>query len=686
MKSFCFLAFLFICSTLAFGQSPCSDGKISLNPTSLDFGSVRIGNSAKLTFQIHNGSTGGMGVTAITSPTSQFVVVSPPAFPFCVAAGGAQTITVAFVPAQTGSISAGIGIQSTGGSAVLRVMGTGSPAGKSDIVVSPLSVNLGDLPVGTFKQFRLHISNMGNVLLQVQPFAFDPCVRTIPSGPYAISHGRTITVRVRLIACNAGAVTGMLNVRSDDPDEPSIMVQMMGNGTMSGTGFVDRTMMAHFGSFMAHATGSQWTDINGDGMPDLFVTGMMGNMLFLNRGNGMFANRTKRSRLGLSGMDVRGASWADIDNDGDLDLFVAESTGHSSIYKNTMEGVFSMVGSALRSSTERAEQQSSNAGIWFDFNKDGLIDLFVVRDGAANSLYKNIGLLRFVDVASTAGVQFQGAGRSAVAADFNGDGYDDLYVVNSQQPNKLYLNLKNGTFKDASAGSGANLSDSFTQAIAADYDGDQDLDLFVINHEGPCALLKNNGKAKFQNVTGIANLGLAKNATSATFEDFDGDGHEDLIVLGNNAKNLIFLNNGLGKFKKVNKIDLNSAQTPSSISAADFNSDGIPDAFIGDASGQNNSLYERTGESKNWITIVLEGTASNRAAIGAKVVVHVGLLTEFKVVSGGNGQNQGSLPLEFGLGTATTIDSIQIVWPSGVMQMLANVPANQILRVKEGAP
>jgi hypothetical protein len=426
-------AFLLAFSAQVFAQ--CTDGKISLSPTSLDFGTIRIGSTAKQTFQIRNQGTGGMSVTAIISPTSQFVVFSAPALPFCVAAGGSQTITIAFIPSQTGVVNASIGIQGTGGSAVLRVTGTGSPAGQSDIRVSPSSVELGDIPIGTYKQFTLQMSNVGNVLLQVQAFPFDPCMRTYPGGPYSISHGR----------------------------------------------------------------------------------------------------------------------------------------------------------------------------------------------------------------------------------------------------NKLYLNLIDGTFRDASAGSGANLSDSFTQVIAADYDGDQDLDLFLINHEGPCVLLKNNGKTKFQNVTAVSNLGSAKNATSAAFQDFNGDGYEDLIVLGNNAKNPVFINNGLGKFKKGKHIDLNSAQTPSSISFPDFNDDGSPDAFIGDASGQNSSLYERAGESVNWITVVLEGTTSNRSAIGAKVVVHVGLLMELKVVSGGNGQNQSSLPLEFGLGAATTVDSIQIVWPSGMTQMLANVPANQTL-------
>jgi hypothetical protein len=382
-------------------------------------------------------------------------------------------------------------------------------------------------------------------------------------------------------------------------------------------------------------------------------------------------------------MDVRGASWADIDNDGDLDLFMAESSGHSSIYRNMKKGVFSMMSSALRTSSGAAIPQNSLGGIWLDFNKDGMIDLFVVRDGQPNSLYQNHGILQFIDVAATAGVQFQGAGRSAIAADFNGDGYDDLYLVNYQQRNKLYVNLKNGKFKDASAGSGANLSDSFTQVIAADYDDDQDLDLFLINEQGPCVLLKNNGKGKFQNVTGISNLGAAKNATSATFADFNGDGHEDLIVLTKTAKNLFFLNSGTDRFKKVNNVDLNSAQMPSSVSTADFNADGSPDAFLGDLLGALNSLYQRTGASTNWIAMDLEGTLSNRSAIGAKIIVHAGSVTEYKVVSSGNGQNQSGLSVNFGIGTATTIDSIQIVWPSGTTQSMQNVPANQNLHIIE---
>src|SRR5262249_37869197 len=157
----------------------------------------------------------------------------------------------------------------------------------------------------------------------------------------------------------------------------------------------------------------------------------------------------------------------------------------STILKNK-NNVFSpqmnSLGMFAEDNTNKAE-----GGIFLDFNNDGRIDIFVVKDGSPNQLFKNTGIFQFVNVAGSAGVATAGPGRSAVAADFNNDGFQDLYVVYFNKPNKLFLNNKNETFRDASKASGVNFSGGSVQAAVTDFDGDGDLDLFVVNNKGTSA-------------------------------------------------------------------------------------------------------------------------------------------------------------------------------------------------------
>jgi hypothetical protein len=178
-----------------------------------------------------------------------------------------------------------------------------------------------------------------------------------------------------------------------------------------------------------------------------------------------------------------------------------------------------------------------------------------------------------------------------------------------------------------------------------------------------------------------------KKGVAAAFADYDSDADEDLVMAQINGPNFLFRNNGQGRFSKVKNIDLNNPDNPTGIAIGDFNNDGLPDIAIADgddSQGNGDSLYENTGGGdSNYLTLVLEGTSSNRSAIGAKAVVQTGLLFQAKTVTSGSSQNQESLPLEFGLGPATFADTIQISWPSGTVQTLQNVQANQILRVTE---
>ena len=151
----------------------------------------------------------------------------------------------------------------------------------------------------------------------------------------------------------------------------------------------------------------------------------------------------------------------------------------------------------------------------------------MVKDGAPNLLFKNIGGFQFANVASSAGIASTGPGRAAVSADFNNDGFPDIYVVNFQKTNKMYFNNGNETFRDVTTSAKVGFSGASQHAVAVDYDGDENIDLFVVNNNGPSLFYRNLGNGKFQNVAGAAGLAGPQKGRSATFSDFDHDGDYD---------------------------------------------------------------------------------------------------------------------------------------------------------------
>lgn len=431
-------------------------------------------------------------------------------------------------------------------------------------------------------------------------------------------------------------------------------------------------------------TGIQWIDYNKDRRLDLFLVGSNGTALFKNVGGGKFVDVTVAAHIGNNGRNANGASWADIDNDGDPDVFIANASGAPTLLLNN-NGVFSDISGKLNPGIVTSDQGSLKAGIWLDINNDKDIELLVVKSGAPNQLIKKQGL-DFKDIASSAGLAVTSTGRSAIASDFNADGFVDLYIINFMQPNKLYLNNGNETFQDITATAGVGLVAASVQAAVADYDRDQDMDIFVVNNEGSCVLYRNLGNLKFKNVTpGV--LKNPKKGIAAAFADVDSDGNQDLILAQTQGGNLLFQNLGKGNFKIVTGIDLSNPDNPTGITIGDFNGDGLPDIAIGDgdsSSDHGDSLYQNTGGGgNNSITFTLVGTSSNKSAIGARVIVQTGLTFQAKEVTSGDGKNQQSLPLEFGVGVANLVDTVRIYWPDQNVQTIQNLKVNTRLTITE---
>lgn len=433
-------------------------------------------------------------------------------------------------------------------------------------------------------------------------------------------------------------------------------------------------------------TGVQWTDINGDGKPDLILVGSNNSALFKNVGAGHFSNASAASKL--SSIVSNGAAWADFDNDGKPDAVFFNTSGLITFAKN-VNGVLTPTASKpAYLSPGSLTTGTPVGGIWFDYDNDGLVDAYIIKNGGANQLFKNEGNGHFTDEASAAHVNFSGPGRSAVSADFNGDGFPDLYVANFHAPNKLFINNGGGTFRTVS---GAAFAGASVLAIVGDYNNDKRLDILVVNSGGPSVLFKNtgndaSGNPKFVKVN--AGISSATRGIAAAFGDFNNDGFMDMLIIQSTGGNILFQGNGTGTFSAVSSVNLNNPTDPTGTTIADYNTSGLLSFMIGDrGTGQTggDSLYQNVSQKNHWIEITLKGTQSNRSAIGAIVTSKTGTTFQERVVSGGNGHDQDSLVVHFGLGTSTKVDELDILWPSGVVQHCLNVNADRKVSITEGS-
>ena len=466
--------------------------------------------------------------------------------------------------------------------------------------------------------------------------------------------------------------------------------------------------------------GSAWGDYDNDGDLDIVAVGTyQPHVLYRNNGDGTFTNVAEQAGIA----DPRGgwgSLFADYDNDGYLDLYITRGgwsgAAENTLYHNNGDGTFTDVTHIAGV----ADPQSSFCAAWADYDNDGYLDLYiadgVIGDGAANVLYHNNGDGTFTNTADIAGVANTGNSLGTAWGDYDKDGYIDLHVVNFGQSNVLYRNNGDGTFTDVTAATGMNLSvtDAFV-TFFLDVDNDADLDIFISNsgsfqafiacqitgnatHDSDRQVLyRNNGDGTFTDVTRESGLYHAFGAMGANFGDINSDGYVDIYLatgapqMGRLERDALFQNNGDGTFTDVTvDLGLGNVGKGHGVTFGDADADGDVDiyvpvggAFIGDQ--WHNLFYKNTGPRNNWITLKLVGVKSNRDGIGAKVTLRTGNSVIYREVSGGCGfGSTNSLSLEIGLGTHTKIDTLEIVWPSGQVDTHRNLSANQKRIVTEG--
>jgi hypothetical protein len=492
-------------------------------------------------------------------------------------------------------------------------------------------------------------------------------------------------------------------------------------------------------------------DYDNDGLLDIFLTNgadipgleksdpSYSNRLFHNNGDGTFTEVTARAGLAGIGYSM-GVAAGDYDNDGFVDLYVT-GVNQNQLFHNNHDGTFTDV-------TKRAGVSGTVPGLgkvwsvaagWFDYNNDGLLDSFVVNylnydlktaphcktqdlptycspndfRGLPNILYRNNGDGTFTDVSVPSHInQYAGKGMGVAFADYDNDGFTDIFVSNDTFPNFLLHNNGDGTFTDQAMNASVAYNDvgKTVAGMGADFrdlDNDGKPDIFHTAMFGDSfPLYKNLGDGQFEDATSAAGLTAATTRLTgwgAGAYDFDNDGLKDLFtangaILDNAMEaehrpyalpNSVFRNLGHLRFSDASATagpDFLVPEPHRGAAFGDLNNDGKVDVVVQTLNGAPQILMNRTKGDSHWIILNLVGVRDNRDGLGTKVKITTSQGAQYNEATTAVGYNSSSdKRVHFGLGSATSIETIELQWPTGVKQVLNHVKADQVLTIKEAA-
>jgi len=469
---------------------------------------------------------------------------------------------------------------------------------------------------------------------------------------------------IDLYVCNGTWLKGLSSGEKPAELPHNHLYRNLGNGT-----FEDVTKKAGVGGPW-YSMGVTVGDYNNDGYPDLYVSNYGTNVLYKNNGNGTFTDVTSRAGVGGKETDFNtGAVWLDYDNDGFLDLYVGKYLNFDPNYK-------------------------------YYYAPDGFPGP-MAYDAEPDVLYHNNGNGTFEDVTKKMGINdMDGRAMGVGAADYDDEGFVDIYVANDHSMNYLWHNNGGKGFTDVGTPSGTAFGQSGESAVSmsvdfADYTGSGRMDMFI-SDDKYCRLYENMGNGIFTDKSypsGIAMPAGQFVGWSSSFIDYNNDGLMDIYKTNGALKHLygqedqLFENTGDGKFKDVStEMGKYFMQKLVGRGACfgDYDNDGDIDGYIVNLNDRGAFLRNNKGNSNNWIILNLNGTTSNRDGIGARIKLTAGgkvYVTQKKSTTGYLSQNDPRI--HFGLAKNTMIDKIEIQWPSGKLQVLENIKVNQILPVKE---
>ena len=552
-------------------------------------------------------------------------------------------------------------------------------------------------------------------------------------------------LRLLLILTMASAAMGQSVPRASQSTQAKSIIRFEDASAKAGIDFTHSFGSAKLGSLLeGTGSGCVWLDYNNDGLPDLYVLSgrplddsmhpfplkdkpnpAPHNHLYRNNGDGSFTDVTEKAGLNPDMYSIA-VTAADYDNDGNEDLLV---TGYGKVvlYRNNGDGTFTDV-------TVKAGIKVDGWAIsstWLDYDRDGCLDLFVGRyvkfdpkyrnfyaadnypgpldyAGETNRLFHNNCDGTFTDVTDKSGIgAYIGRAMGVTAADFDGDGWPDIYVANDRTENFLFHNKHDGTFEEVANDAGVAYGQEGEATgsmgpVFADITGGGLLDLWVSDAHYN-RLMKNTGKGSFDDVGILSGLSQA-NAQYVSWGtgvyDFDNDGLLDIMVFHGGLIQMIteehsvFRGLGEGRFEDVSPTAgpaLSNKTVARGACFADYDNDGKVDAFVVNLGGRGTLLHNISTGTGHWIAIKLQGairgketTGSNRDGIGARVEVWAAgkrQVAERVAASGYLSQNDGRL--HFGLGAAASVDKIAIHWPSGREQTLENQSVDRVLTVEE---
>jgi hypothetical protein len=464
----------------------------------------------------------------------------------------------------------------------------------------------------------------------------------------------------------------------------SALYRNLGNGKFEDV--TDKAGVGHPGWGMGVCV----ADVDGDGWDDLYVTALGPNHLYRNNHDGTFKDITPGAGVAGGGWST-GCGFADYDRDGDLDLFV------SRYVKVDLENL-----------PEFGKGKTcEHRGIKVQCGPRGL-------PGMGDLLFQNDGSGRFTEVAAAAGVSDPRAyfGLGIGWADFNDDGWPDLYVANDSTPSFLYLNQKNGTFKEVAFPMGVAVSEDGAEQggmglAVGDYDGTGRFSLFKTNFaEEYNNLYHNEGDhftdVSFRSQTAASSLPFVGWGTA--FLDYDNDGMLDILAVnghvypqmdqarlgasaGYRQRKLLYHNRGEGRFDEVAAQFgpvLTDERVSRGLAVGDLDNDGRLDVVINDLDGRPQVLHNELAERGNWLLVKLRGKGRNTDAIGAVVKVKAGKLSLMRLVQSGTSYlSQEDMRRHFGLGAQTQADSVEVLWPDGTTSRRENVKANQQIEIRQ---